>query len=439
MTSAAPAPSLPPTRPSALSIWVRAARPNTLPAAAAGVVVGLGAAMATGAPLRLDTALACLAVALLLQILANFSNDLSDFRRGADTEARQGPLRVAAAGLVTERQLEIAMAIVIGLAGVVGLYLVAVGGWVLLLLGVLAVVAAIAYTGGPFPYGYKALGEVFVFIFFGLVAVAGTAYLQTLTLEPLYLAAAVPPGALITAILVVNNLRDIPTDTEAGKRTLARRDRGACDPGRVRAAPRGRVRGAHAAPILVVDCRHAVGWIRGPRRHRCRAPPAHPAARAPAAREGLRVWRAPGAQSRPQGNRPALALARAPVRPRARARGRHRWRSVLMPSMEITRVRVPFRAPFTNAARTWTARDSWLVKVTSDDGVIGWGEAVLEDLAAAPALERLVARVRLSTGRAQHRRPSRPRVRQGAPCSPPSRGPPPGRAPTLARVPGESA
>jgi 1,4-dihydroxy-2-naphthoate octaprenyltransferase len=204
-----------------ISIWVHAARPNTLPAAAAGVVVGLGAALATSAPLRVDTALACLAVALLLQVLANFSNDLSDFRRGADTEARQGPLRVAAAGLVTERQMEVAMAIVIGLAGVVGLYLVWVGGWVLLLLGVLAVVAAIAYTGGPFPYGYKALGEVFVFIFFGLVAVAGTAYLQTLTLEPLYLVAAIPPGALITAILVVNNLRDIPTDTEAGKRTLA--------------------------------------------------------------------------------------------------------------------------------------------------------------------------------------------------------------------------
>ncbi len=221
MTSAPSPGGAPVPRPSTVSIWVHAARPNTLPAAAAGVVVGIGAALATGASLRLDTALACLAVALLLQVLANFSNDLSDFRRGADTEARQGPLRVAAAGLVTERQMEVAMAIVIGLAGVVGLYLVAVGGWVLLLLGVLAVVAAIAYTGGPFPYGYKALGEVFVFIFFGLVAVAGTAYLQTLTLEPLYLAAAVPPGALITAILVVNNLRDIPTDTEAGKRTLA--------------------------------------------------------------------------------------------------------------------------------------------------------------------------------------------------------------------------
>ena len=217
----APASPAPTARPSTLSIWVHAARPNTLPAAAAGVVVGLGAALRAGASFRLDTALGCLIVALLLQIVANFANDLSDFRRGADTDARQGPMRVTAAGLVTERQLEIAIAIVIGLAGVVGLYLVAVGGPVLLALGALAIVAALAYTGGPFPYGYKALGEVFVFLFFGLVAVAGTAYLQALSMSWQFLAASVPPGLLITAILVVNNLRDIPTDTVAGKRTLA--------------------------------------------------------------------------------------------------------------------------------------------------------------------------------------------------------------------------
>jgi 1,4-dihydroxy-2-naphthoate octaprenyltransferase len=208
-------------RPSALRVWVLAARPHTLPAAGAGVVVGLGAALATGAPLRLDTALGCLVVALLLQVLANFANDLSDFRRGADTPDRQGPTRVAAAGYVTERQLEVAIAITIGLAGLVGMWLVTVGGPVLLALGVAAVIAALAYTGGPFPYGYRALGDVFVFIFFGLVAVAGTAYLQVTRLEPLFIVVALPPGALITAILVVNNLRDIPTDTVAGKRTLA--------------------------------------------------------------------------------------------------------------------------------------------------------------------------------------------------------------------------
>jgi 1,4-dihydroxy-2-naphthoate octaprenyltransferase len=216
VTAAAPA-----SRPSPLRIWILAARPATLPAALSGVVVGLGAALSSGAPFRPDTAVGCVAVALLLQVLANFANDLSDHRRGADTPDRAGPTRVAASGLVTERQLEAAIAITIALAGIVGLYLVWVGGAVLLALGVAAVIAALAYTGGPFPYGYRALGEVFVFVFFGLVAVAGTAYLQALELDPLFLVAAIPPGALITAILVVNNLRDIPTDTAAGKRTLA--------------------------------------------------------------------------------------------------------------------------------------------------------------------------------------------------------------------------
>jgi len=208
-------------RPSPFRIWLLAIRPATLPAALSGVVVGLGAALAVGTPFRLDTALGCFAVALLLQVTANLSNDLSDFRKGADTPDRTGPVRVAAAGLVTPRQLEIAIAIAIGLAGLVGLYLTSVGGPVLLLVGVLAVVAALAYTGGPWAYGYRGLGEVFVFVFFGLVAVVGTAYLQAARVEPLFWGAAVPVGALTTAILVVNNLRDIPTDAAAGKRTLA--------------------------------------------------------------------------------------------------------------------------------------------------------------------------------------------------------------------------
>jgi 1,4-dihydroxy-2-naphthoate octaprenyltransferase len=219
-SNAAPS-AQPAARPSSASIWWHAARPNTLPAALAGVVVGLGAGLGVGAAFRPDTALGCVLVALLLQVLANFANDLSDFRKGADTEARQGPLRVAAAGLVTERQLEVAIGVTIAAAGVVGLWLAYVGGPVLIALGVLAVVAALAYTGGPWPYGYRGLGEVFVFVFFGLVAVVGTAYLQAGRLEPVFLAAAVPPGALITAILVVNNLRDIPTDRDAGKRTIA--------------------------------------------------------------------------------------------------------------------------------------------------------------------------------------------------------------------------
>jgi 1,4-dihydroxy-2-naphthoate octaprenyltransferase len=208
-------------RPSTFRIWLLAIRPATLPAALSGVVVGLGAALAIDTPVRLDAALGCLAVALLLQITANLSNDLSDFRKGADTPARTGPIRVAAAGLVTERQLEIAIGLTVALAGLVGLGLTVIGGPILLVIGVLAVIAALAYTGGPWPYGYRGLGEVFVFVFFGLVAVAGTAYLQAGRLDPLFIVTAIPVGALTTAILVVNNLRDIPTDIVAGKRTLA--------------------------------------------------------------------------------------------------------------------------------------------------------------------------------------------------------------------------
>ena len=206
---------------SALRTWLLAVRPATLPAAASGVIVGLGAASAVGAAFRPDTALGCLAVAILLQVLANLANDLSDFRRGADTPDRAGPTRVASAGLVTPRQLELAIGLTIAAAGLVGAWLAWVGGPAIVALGILAIVAALAYTGGPWPYGYRALGEVFVFIFFGLVAVVGTAYLQALRFEALFVVAAIPMGALITAILVVNNMRDIPTDAAAGKRTLA--------------------------------------------------------------------------------------------------------------------------------------------------------------------------------------------------------------------------
>ena len=209
------------SRPSAPRTWWLAIRPNTLPAALAPVLVGLGAALGVGAAFRADTALACLAVALLLQIAANLANDLSDFHRGADTEARTGPLRVAAAGLVTPRELQVAIGLVLAMAVVAGLYLVSIGGTVLLAVGALAIVAALAYTGGPWPYGYRGLGEVFVFAFFGLVAVVGTAYLQAFRIEPLFWWAALPVGSLVTAILVVNNLRDIPTDRAADKRTLA--------------------------------------------------------------------------------------------------------------------------------------------------------------------------------------------------------------------------
>jgi 1,4-dihydroxy-2-naphthoate octaprenyltransferase len=217
-----------PERPTAVRIWLLAIRPATLPAALSGVVVGLGAALAIGTPFRLDAAIGCFAVALLLQITANLANDLSDFRKGADTPDRTGPIRVAAAGLVTERQLEVAIGLTIGLAGLVGLWLTLIGGPILLVIGALAIVAALAYTGGPWPYGYRGLGEVFVFVFFGLVATLGTLYTQARTITLVGLLGAVGVGALASAVLVTNNLRDIPSDAAAGKRTLAVRlgDRG---------------------------------------------------------------------------------------------------------------------------------------------------------------------------------------------------------------------
>jgi 1,4-dihydroxy-2-naphthoate octaprenyltransferase len=200
--------------------WVLAARPKTLPAALSPVVVGSALAAADGA-FDLLPALAAGLGALLLQILSNFANDYSDFFRGADTAERLGPVRVTASGLISPAQLRIGIGVVIGLALLVGLYLVWVGGWPILAVGVAAIVAALAYTGGPFPFGYYGLGELFVFLFFGVVAVCGTYYVQTLALGWPVLLASTPVGLLVTAILVVNNYRDIDTDRRADKRTLA--------------------------------------------------------------------------------------------------------------------------------------------------------------------------------------------------------------------------
>jgi 1,4-dihydroxy-2-naphthoate octaprenyltransferase len=200
--------------------WLVAVRPRTLPAAIGPVLVGLGVGIAQGAfdPLL---ALACLAVALLLQVAANLSNDLFDHRSGADAADRLGPPRAAALGLLSERELAAGTAVCLIAAGLVGLVLVATGGAVLLVLGALCMILAVAYTGGPFPYGYRGLGEVAVFLTFGVLAVAGTAYLQTGEWSALGIAASVVPGCLVTAILVVNNLRDIGPDARARKVTLA--------------------------------------------------------------------------------------------------------------------------------------------------------------------------------------------------------------------------
>jgi 1,4-dihydroxy-2-naphthoate octaprenyltransferase len=164
---------------------------------------------------------AALAVAVLLQIGANLANDVFDFRRGADTAHRVGPVRVTQSGLIPPERVLAATAIVLGGAALAGLPLVWRGGWPMLLLGLLAILIALGYTAGPAPLGYLGLGEVAVFVFFGFVAVAGTAYVQIRELSGLAVAAAVPVGCLATAILVVNNLRDVVTDRLAGKRTLA--------------------------------------------------------------------------------------------------------------------------------------------------------------------------------------------------------------------------
>jgi 1,4-dihydroxy-2-naphthoate polyprenyltransferase len=205
---------------SAIQAWKIASRPKTLPAAVAPIIVGTAVAAQEGG-FHAPTALVALLVALLLQVASNFANDVLDFKRGADTEHRLGPTRVTQSGLLTERQVQVATAVTLLLAMASGLYLVWRGGWPILILGVLAMISAVAYTGGPAPLAYLGLGEVFVFLFFGFAGVAGTAYVQTRELTWLALAASVPVGALVTNILVVNNLRDIATDRIAGKRTLA--------------------------------------------------------------------------------------------------------------------------------------------------------------------------------------------------------------------------
>lgn len=192
----------------------------TLPASISPVIVA--SALAAGEGLfRLDVFLAALIAALLIQIGANFANDLFDFKKGADTEARTGPTRVTQAGLLSEAQVARGTAVVLGLAFLVGLYLVWVGGWPVLVVGLASIAGAILYTGGPWPLGYHGLGDLFVFIFFGLVAVVTTYYLHTGHVTPLAFTLAVPVGLIVTDILVVNNLRDIATDRAAGKRTLA--------------------------------------------------------------------------------------------------------------------------------------------------------------------------------------------------------------------------
>ena len=207
-------------KPNSFQIWWLAIRPRTLPAAASGVVMGSALAWRDGS-FQLLPALAALFVALLLQIGSNVANDVFDFERGADTAERQGPLRVTQAGLLTPAQVKRGMWIIFFLAALCGLYLASLRGWTVIWIGVAAIISAIAYTGGPFPLGYYGLGDLFVFIFFGLAAVAGTYFVQVGSVSAVVWWMSVPIGLIITAILVVNNLRDIENDRTAGKHTLA--------------------------------------------------------------------------------------------------------------------------------------------------------------------------------------------------------------------------
>ena len=204
----------------AVRIWVMAARVRTLPAAVAPVLVGTSLAGTEGR-FRPLAFLAALLGAIFIQVGTNLSNDYSDARRGADTEDRLGPVRVTAGGLVPPRQVLVATYVSFGLAVLCGVYLVYLAGPILLAIGAASILAGVLYTGGPRPYGYEGLGEVFVFAFFGIVAVTGSYYVQTESVEWEAFVLAVPVGLLASAILVVNNVRDIESDRRAGKRTLA--------------------------------------------------------------------------------------------------------------------------------------------------------------------------------------------------------------------------
>lgn len=212
--------SLSPSHPGRLRAWVLAARPQTLPAAVTSVVVGSAAAFAAGS-FRWLPFLAALAGALLIQIGTNLANDYFDFRKGADTAERLGPVRVTQAGLLAPEAVRTGMIVAFGVAALIGIYLIIVGGWPILVIGILSIAAGVLYTGGPWPLGYNGLGDLFTFIFFGIVAVTATAYLHVGAVPPLAWAASIPVAMLVTAIIVVNNLRDIATDRAAGKRTLA--------------------------------------------------------------------------------------------------------------------------------------------------------------------------------------------------------------------------
>ncbi len=205
---------------SRLRPWLIAARPATLWASVAPVLVGSGLAWGQGV-FRADGSAVALVSAVLINIGANFANDASDARRGADGAARIGPTRAVASGLISPRRMWAGVAVVFALASAGGIYLAVIAGWPVLVIGAACLLAAVGYTGGPFPYGYRAMGEAAVFVFFGLAGTVGSRFVHDGTAPLAAWLLAIPVGMLVSAILVANNVRDLDTDRAAGKRTLA--------------------------------------------------------------------------------------------------------------------------------------------------------------------------------------------------------------------------
>ena len=356
---------------SPVRIWVMAARVRTLPAAVAPVLVGTSLALGAG-HFQALAFLAALLGAIFIQVGTNLSNDYSDARRGADTEDRLGPVRVTAGGLVPPSQVLLATYVSFGAAVLCGVYLVAVAGPELLAVGAASILAGVLYTGGPRPYGYEGLGEVFVFLFFGIVAVVGSYFVQIQELPWQAFVCAVPVGLLASAILVVNNVRDLETDRRAGKRTLAVRlgrsrtralyTRDARDGVHLRAAAVGvRLDERLAAAAVGLD----------PARGDARARRAH-AQRRPCAERGAREDRDAAAR----------------LLPAVRRRHPRRRRRQLV-KLEIARRTLALARPLHTSYGEVAERELLIVTLTDSDGVPGYGEAAPLDAYDGVALEHV--------------------------------------------------
>ena len=366
-----------------MRIWVMAARPRTLPAAIAPVLVGTAAAVYWAGKLPRPAAFAAALVgSIFIQIGTNLANDYSDAKRGADTADRLGPVRVTSAGLVTPQRVLNATWIAFGVAVACGIYLTTVAGVVILVIGALSIAAGVLYTGGPRPYGYEGLGEVFVFLFFGLVAVNGSYYVQVEALDALPLGLSIAVGFLATAILVVNNVRDIETDRRAGKMTLAVRM------GRHNAVVLYRclVLGAFVVlPIALVageaSALPMIGWL------------ALPLAIAPDEGDDQPHRRA-RAQRRPRRHRrPARRLQPARLRrPAARQLSEGaRLSGMRIASLEVIPYALPFREPYVTARGRLERREMVLLRLRDEQGLVGLGEAVPLSLRGGAALAEVVA------------------------------------------------